>query len=338
MWIVTFVFHTFCKPKGGLKMIGIQSLEFYIPDNFVPTDQLSEVINLSEKEKQFFSLLQVKTISIAEGYSSVDLAVAASKQALEEANLEAGEIDMIIYLQSRTPEFLMSSEATRFQQELGATKAFSFTVTDLGCANINSALLIAKNFLNSNNSIKNILISYGSKPFGPYRYREAVTVIGDAGMGLIVSNTEKHQILDIKIKTDGTFWDLYKIDHKNKLVQDYKEMCTSPQYKFQLSITSRNVFNELKKQIFEENKIDTVQGYIMQNLSINAFVFNENALDIKLAQSCYDNCKKFGHLGDIDILLNYKTSLLNHEFGQGDLVLLMNNSPTACWSSMLVRV
>lgn len=319
-------------------MIGLKSIEFAISETLVPVKELEETQNLPPMGQQALDMLKIQTVSVIEDQDNVDLAVAASKKAIEKANLTSNDIDLVIFLQSRSPAYLMSPEAACVQDKLGIKKGYSFALTDLGCANISNALLIANNFLQMNPQMENILICCGSKPIGKYRYREAVTVIGDAGMGVIVGRTDQNQIIDVKLKTDGRFWDLYKIDYKNMLADEYQEICTSPRYKFELAIASRNNFSELKEQICKDNNIEKVNGYIMQNLSISAFTFNEDAFKLKLARSCHENCKQYGHLGSIDILLNYQSSLSNGEFKKGDVILIMNNSPVACWSTILLQV
>lgn len=50
------------------------------------------------------------------------------------------------------------------------------------------------------------------------------------------------------------------------------------------------------------------------------------------------NIRSYGHLGPADVLLNLRTGLDTGEFGPGETVLVMNNSPAAAWSSALVRL
>lgn len=318
--------------------VGILAMGFYIPEELLPCDKLEEIAELSPEDKERFSLLDIHSIPLERELDSVDMAIKASEKALYNTGLTPGEIDMIIYLQSRSPDYLMSSEATRFQEQLGASRALSFSVNDLGCADVNNALQIASRFLQRNDGIENVLIAYGSKPFGKRRYRKEVTVIGDAGMSLILSRPGSHRILGTVMRTEGKFWDLYKVDYKNKVAEEYEETCTNLRYKFELSIASRNMFKELNEQLLQEQDLKSADGYIMQNLSISAFAFNEKAMELRLAQSCYQNCSRYGHLGNIDIFLNYYTSVMSGEFQPGDRILIMNNSPVACWASLLMEV
>lgn len=319
-------------------MIGLKSMEFCVAEQVTKVAELEEIKNLSPRDQQIFSMLKIDTVSIIEEMDNVDLAVEASRRALTAAGITPTEVDMLIFLQSRAPAYLMSSEATWVQERLGIKQGFSFTVTDLGCANISNAILLAHTFLKSNPTMQNILITCGSKPFGSHRYREGVTIIGDGGMGVVVGRTSRNRIIDVKLVTDGKFWDIYQIDYKKILASDYQEFCANPRYKFELSLTTRNRFITLNQQLCQENQVEKIDGYIMQNLSLSAFSFNEDAFKIKVARSCYDNCIRYGHLGSIDILLNYRDAVASGELKEKDLVLIMNNSPVACWSSMLIEV
>ncbi|WP_026475899.1 hypothetical protein [Alkaliphilus transvaalensis] len=320
-------------------MIGFKAIEFYIPNKLLDVNELTEIKKLTLHEQEMFKLLEIETIPVAEDMTSIDMAYEASVKALEAAKVNAEEIDLIISIPSRVPEYMMSSEATRLQNLLKANNAFSLSVTDLGCANINGAILLAKNFLMSNQKAKNVLICYGSKPYGEKRYRNGVTVIGDAGMGLIISKqVDGNKIIDLNIKTDGQFWDLYKVKFRDRLVEDYEELCENNRLKFQLSTTSNKVFTNLFSQLINENNISKIDGYIIQNLSVPGLKFNEKTFDFSFADSCYSNCRNYGHLGSVDILLNYKMSVLNKEFKSGDKILVLNNSPVACWTSMILEV
>ncbi len=318
--------------------IGIKALEVELPLERVPVAELDEVRELEGDGRELFSLLRLESVAVDRRSDSVDLAVRASRKAFESAGIEAAECDVILYLQGRDPRYMMSSEAMRLQDALGAEKAFCFTVADLGCAGISGALLLARDLLAADPSRQNILIAGGSKPFGPRRYREAVTALGDGGIGLIVGRGGRHRILDVSVRTEGRFWDLYRVDFRDVPSERYREACSDTQQKFQLALTSFQVFEEMNERILRENDLDAVDGFIMQNLSMAAFEYWERAFKIRFLESCRENCRSFGHLGSIDIMLNFKRSVEKGEIREGDVVLVMNNSPAACWSTMLVKV
>ncbi len=321
--------------------IGFRAIEFEIPTNIVPILELEEIKALSKKDRKAFDIVMAgcETVAIDERDNS-ELTLAAARKAIEAAKMSATDIDAIVFLQSRSPAHFMSSEATRLQEELGIKKCFSMAVGGLGCANFSAGLQIARQSLMSG-TCNNVLIAGASKPAAVQRYRDVVTVVGDAGMGAILSrDCERHQVVAMDITTDGRYWDLFRAEYKNKTQEEIVETCTHPHYRFELAIASRNTFAEMNQRLCEQVGIDPsqIKARYMQNLSLTAFQFNEEALGAKFSSACHDNCRTLGHLGSLDVLLNYKVSLERGEIAPGDIVLIQNNSPVACWSSKLLRV
>lgn len=160
-------------------------------------------------------------------------------------------------------------------------------------------------------------------------------------MALTVSRDSTFRIVDMCIETNGAYWDLFKVDYRQSDAKGWEEVCRDrPTYTFSLAIESRNRFRRLNIDLLRRNGLDLsdIDHFVMQNISIGAFEFYEQCLEIHFARSCRTNLRRFGHLGSMDIIINLHTGLLSGEFSSGDRVLVMNNSPVAAWSSMLILV
>lgn len=235
----------------------------------------------------------------------------------------------------------MASEATRIQAAVGAARATTFSVADLGCVSINSAFLVARALLDSNDSWTNVLIAHGSKPPSPRRFRYPVTVNGDGGVAVLVTRDAAPRIADLALETNGEYWDLYRVDFKDKPHRDWVEECKSLRdYSFKLAIESRNRFSAINENVLARagKTIGDVDHFVMQNLSAGAFRFYEEFFKIEFAKACKVNLARYGHLGSMDVPLNLHTGIETGEFARGDVVLVMNNSPVAAWSTMLVEI
>ncbi|MEU2775685.1 hypothetical protein ABZ646_22795, partial [Streptomyces sp. NPDC007162] len=53
--------------------------------------------------------------------------------------------------------------------------------------------------------------------------------------------------------------------------------------------------------------------------------------------ACRENLRQYGHLGPNDVFLNLRTALDRKELAPGDLAVLINVSPVAAWSLLLVE-
>lgn len=322
-------------------MIGIKSIKLFTPGTPHSIHQLEEKQGLNESELSYFTTCGVDTIYDSGDMSSYDLAKGASEKLLQETGTDASSIDLIIYLQSRMPEHFISSEATRLQFDLKADQAVSFAISNLGCADSSMALKLAKDYLSANRKANNILICYGNKLFSNYRFRHPVTIIGDGGVAALIGRTEDNTITDIQIQTNGHYWDLFKLEYRDRTFDQYREVCSDiRKYGFELAIESKNRFREINESILSRNgqRKEDIGHFMLQNISSRAYEYYQSAFDIKISPICSMNLSQYGHLGAGDVFVNYQTGIESGFFQKGEQVLIMNNSPVAAWSSILMEV
>jgi 3-oxoacyl-[acyl-carrier-protein] synthase III len=322
-------------------MIGIKAIKPYFTGEKVSIGNLPEALKLQGPELDYYNTCGIKTIYDSGDLSSYDLAKAASEQLLEEQGIAGNEIDFIIFIKSRIPEHFISSEATRLKSDLKADKAFTFSVSDLGCADSTLAIKLAKDLLTANRSANHVLIVYGSKLFTPDRFRYPVTITGDGAAACLIGRTEDNAIIDVQMESNGKYWDLFKIEYKDRVFDQYKEECSDiRKYGFELAIESKNRFRDINDKIIGENGLtkEDISHFMMQNISQRAYDYYEQAFEFKLSPFCKMNLTEYGHTGAADILLNYHAGINSGMFQKGAHVLIMNNSPVAAWSSMLIKV
>lgn len=320
-------------------VIGMSAIAAAIPDARRKVDELGERAELDEAQRTVYDQLGVETVAADDDGSADELAAAAAQAALDEAGLVADDVDALVCVQPRVPEYLMASGATRLQADLGAARALTFGVGDLGCVTVNAALVLGRALLLANPPWQHVLVAHGSQPPGPRRYRHPVTISGDGGVAAVLGRRSGSRIVDQIVETNGSYWDLYRVEFKDRPTADWVEECGSPKrYSFELAIESRNRFKAMNAELLDRHGLDGVDHWVMQNLSEAAFRFYEEFLGIAFARACRDNLREYGHLGSADILLNLRRGISSGEFRPGQRVLVMNNSPVAAWASMLVEV
>jgi 3-oxoacyl-[acyl-carrier-protein] synthase III len=312
----------------------------HLPGSLVRVEELPEAAALQEPARNVFSKLGIDTVLVDEASDTADLAAGAARAALEAADLAPDDVDALLVVQGRVPPLLMTSEATRVQADAGLTRAMVFSVADLGCVSISSAFEVGASLLAAHPHWDNVVIAHGSKPPTPRRFRYPVTVNGDGGVAVVLRRDARPRILASGLETNGEYWDLYRVDFKDKPVAEWVEECKSLKtYSFKLAIESRNRFTSLNEAVLRRAGVaaSDVRHFMMQNLSAGAFRFYEEFFGIEFAKACKTNLARYGHLGSMDVPLNLQTALESGEAAPGDLVLVMNNSPVAAWSSMLVE-
>ncbi|MFG3295284.1 3-oxoacyl-ACP synthase [Streptomyces sp. NPDC048179] len=323
--------------EHGAAPVAIRSAAWYLPEHALP---ITDVRTLDETERATRDALGIDTVRADDRLDSVALAERAARRALERAGLDARDLRALVMVESRAQETLLSSEATRLQHRLGADDATTFSVGGLGCVSVTPALLTARGLLAADPALDHVLVAHGSKPATALRYRHPVTVNGDGGQALLLSRSGSTRILDIAQLTNGRYWDLFHIDYRDRPTAEWREECTEPRtYSFRLAMETRNRLAAMLDDLLRRNGIGRgdVAGFVSQNLSAGSFTFLEDSLDVELLPACRENLRQYGHLGPNDVFLNLRTAVDRKELAPGDLAVLINVSPVAAWSLLLVE-
>jgi 3-oxoacyl-[acyl-carrier-protein] synthase III len=321
--------------------VALTSIAPWVPPRSVAVAELAETRKLADVEAQTFRSLGIDTVAEDPATPAADMAAAAGRAALSELGLDPAGLGALLVIQPRVPEFFMASEATRVQAALGATKAMTFSVADLGCVSSSAALVTGRALLAADDGLSEVLVVHASKSPTPRRYRHPVTINGEGAIAFVLARDGRPEMIDISLETDGSYWDLFRVAYRDVPYSQWYEHCASPKdYSFKLAIESRNRFTRMNEAILARNgqRMDDVDHFVMQNLSLGAFQFYEEFFGITIAKACKTNLQRYGHLGSMDVILNIHTAMETGEFSPGDLVLVMNNSPVAAWSTMLVRI
>ncbi|MER7786599.1 3-oxoacyl-[acyl-carrier-protein] synthase III C-terminal domain-containing protein [Streptomyces sp. NPDC097640] len=319
--------------------VALRAVAHYLPERTLKVPDLPELDELPAAEAETCLQLGIDEIR-ADDLSATELAAGAASRALADAGLSPHELDALIVIDARSPETLMSSEATRLQALLGARRALTFSVGGLGCASIGPALLAARGLLAADDTLDNVLIAHGSKPATPRRYRHPVTVSGDGGQAVLVSRRGPLRLLDVAQRTNGDYWNLFTVDYRDRPSADWREECADVRgYSFKLAIETRNHLRELHRALLDRNGMRPadIGCHLSQNLSLGSFRFTEETLGVELAGECAGNLRRYGHLGPGDVLLNLMSAIESGALAEGERAVLLNVSPVAAWSLLLVE-
>ncbi|WP_172381945.1 ketoacyl-ACP synthase III family protein [Streptomyces sp. MNP-20] len=322
-------------------MTAIKAAACYHPDQVLPVAELPGLAELGDGERETCARLGIDEVRADETLSAFDLAVRAARQTLSEARLDAAELGALVLIDARVPDTLMSSAATRLQALLGAERALTFSVGGLGCVSLTPALLTARGLLAADGDLDHVLVVHGSKPPTPLRYRHPVTVSGDGGAAAVVSRRGPVRVLDVVQETNGAHWDLFRVDYRDRPAARWREECRDiPQYSFRLAVESRIRLRALHQRLLDRNNLapGDISRYLSHNLSEGTFRFTEEALGIKISTTCFDNLRRYGHLGPNDVLLNLRTELDRGGLAEGQRAVLLSASPVAAWSLLLVEI
>jgi 3-oxoacyl-[acyl-carrier-protein] synthase-3 len=319
--------------------VGIGMVRCLLPDELCPVGELPELDCLGPDEASFVAGSGVRTVGIFAGASTAELAARACQDiAAAGRDGVAPEPDVLLLVGPRAPDVLLGSEAGRVQAEGKLAGAFSFTVDGLGCTGSSAAWSLARDLLVADPAKRCVLIAHASRPTGVDRVRYPVTVIGDGAYAMTMVRGGRPVLRAHRMATDGAFHDLFRVDYKQVPWYEWREECQSPdRYRFELAMHSRLRLASMVDEVLAEAGVgkDRVAATLMQNVTASAYQFYESLLGLPIHPVCGEHLARYGHLGAMDVVLNLDRLLAAGELGTGDLVLVMNNSPTAAWAVTL---
>ena len=175
----------------------------YVPEKVLTNAELEAIVDTTDEWITSRTGIKERRIC-AEGQSTSDLASRAAKRALEQANVKAEDLDLII-VATITPDTLTPATACYVQDILGARKAVAFDVS-AACSGFLYAMEIARNMIGSG-SVTHALIVGAEKlsAFTNWEDRNTCVLFGD-GAGAAVLRPSKEgegKILATEIGTDG---------------------------------------------------------------------------------------------------------------------------------------
>ena len=188
----------------------------YLPERRVTNADMSKIVDTTDEWIVERTGIHARHIA-AEGELTSDMAIKASLKAIEDAGIDAQEIDMII-LGTTTPDNTFPATAVTVQKALGLTHGFAFDVQAV-CSGFVYALTIADSFIRTGQARTCLVI--GSETFTrllDWTDRTTCVLFGDGAGALVVKagdgegTSADRGILTAHLHSDG--------NHKEKLYVD----------------------------------------------------------------------------------------------------------------------
>jgi 3-oxoacyl-[acyl-carrier-protein] synthase III len=186
----------------------------YLPQRVITNQELAARLDTSDEWITERTGIKQRHIA-ADGELTSDLGVHAARRALQNAGIEASEVDLIICATS-TPDETFPATATRIQARLGINDAIVFDMQAV-CSGFIYALATADNFLKVGQAKTALVI--GAETFSrilDWQDRGTCVLFGD-GAGAVVlralpANGDGRGILSTHLHADGRFHDSLYVD------------------------------------------------------------------------------------------------------------------------------
>ncbi|WP_335869992.1 beta-ketoacyl-ACP synthase III [Bacillus sp. 2205SS5-2] len=182
---------------------GIIGIGKYVPENIVTNFDLEKKIDTSDEWIRTRTGIEERRIA-PDSMETSDLAYEAALKALEDAQLQPEDIDLIL-VATVTPDQPFPTVACMLQDKLGAKNAAAMDVS-AACAGFMYAMVTAKQYI-ENNAYKHILIVGVEKlsKITDWSDRNTAVLFGDGAGAAVIGPVSKNRgILAFELGSDGS--------------------------------------------------------------------------------------------------------------------------------------
>lgn len=194
----------------------VRGVGHYLPERIVENAEFEKTLDTSDEWIRARTGIERRHFA-ADGQTTSQLAIAAARQALADAGMNADEIDAVIVATS-TPDLTFPSVATMVQAGIGMERGFAYDVQAV-CAGFIYALANAQAMIGA--GLARTILVIGAETFSrimDWEDRSTCVLFGDGAGALILqaqpqSGTPGDRgILAVDLNADGRYRDMLYVD------------------------------------------------------------------------------------------------------------------------------
>jgi 3-oxoacyl-[acyl-carrier-protein] synthase-3 len=172
----------------------------YAPNNIVTNHDLAKIVDTSDE--WIVSRTGIKERRISTGEDSSELATKAALEALENSNVSAEDLDLII-VTTITPDNFTPSTACMVQGNIGAVKAAAFDL-NAACTGFVYGMSVGSQFIKSGAYKKVLIIGVEvlSKIVN-WEDRNTCVLFGDGAGAVVLGESDKSGVLNFHLASEG---------------------------------------------------------------------------------------------------------------------------------------
>lgn len=182
----------------------------YLPERVLTNAELEKMVATTDEWIVERTGIRERRIADAD-VGAAEMAARASRIAMERANIQPGELDVIV-LSTATPDRLLPSTACDMQALLGATNAAAYDIS-AACSGFLYALSIAEGHIASGNAEIALVVSTEKmSAIVDWGDRSTCVLFGDGAGAAVLRRAESgnggHGVVSSFIRSDGTLAEL----------------------------------------------------------------------------------------------------------------------------------
>ncbi len=326
----------------------ISGTGFCVPPKVVTNDDLAKLMDTSDEWIKQRSGIEERRFT-EPGVKPSELALEASLKALENANLHANQIDLIIVATLSSEHYFPGTSAF-LQHRLGLSTIPCFDLR-AQCSGFIYGLSVAKSFITSGQFGKILLVGCevqsGAFEYST-KYRDMAVLFGDGAGAVVVeksTDTQAGFVGDIVLHAQGEFGNKLWCEYPSASEKPFVTAKAIEEGLVHPSMDGRFVFKhavtrlpQVVREVLEKNKMTTgdVDLFLFHqaNLRINEVVANELKIP---PEKMHNNIQKYGNTSAASIPILLDECVRLGKLKPGMTVCLAAFGAGFTWASALIK-
>ncbi|GAB4073952.1 beta-ketoacyl-ACP synthase III [Barrientosiimonas marina] len=308
--------------------VGLLGTGHFVPEHVYTNSDMEKIVDTSDEWIRSRTGIEERRIADDETDTS-DMAFYAAQNALEEANVNAEDLDMIL-VATVTPDTPFPSVACMLQERLGAGNVAAMDLA-AACSGFMYGVITAKQFIESND-YENILVVGTEKlsKITDWTDRSTCVLFGDgAGAAVVGPVSEGKGILSFELGSDGSgAKNLYQGEDSGYLHMNGREV-----FKFAVRQMPESSVNVVEKAGFQKDDVDYL---IPHQANIRIMESARERLGIsedKMATSV----KRYGNTSSASIPIALSEAVKSGNIITNDLIVLVGFGGGLTWGAVALR-
>lgn len=314
-----------------------------VPERIVPNSFFSYLVDDADNWIESRTGIRERRF-VAPEVSTSDLATAAARSALANANMEPDELDCII-VGTSTPDMYLPATACMVQKNIGAKNAVAFDMNAV-CSSFIFGVETADNFIRSGKYRRVMVIGADTySKFLDFQDKGTCPLFGDGAGAVILGATEEQRgILQSVIHSDGGGWELIQVPSSGSRCPVTADTIASRDNTFKMSGKQVFIFaTDVIPRIIEEvtakagvniSDIDYIIPH-QANVRIIDFISKKTGL---AKDRFLLNLDRYGNTAAASVGLALDENIRNGILKPGQLLLIMGFGGGLSWGGALIRL
>ncbi|MEC2059875.1 beta-ketoacyl-ACP synthase III [Bacillus stercoris] len=306
---------------------GILGVGRYIPEKVLTNHDLEKMVETSDEWIRTRTGIEERRIAADDVYSS-HMAVAAAKHALEQAEVAAEDLDMIL-VATVTPDQSFPTVSCMIQEQLGAKKACAMDIS-AACAGFMYGVVTGKQFIESG-TYKHVLVVGVEKlsSITDWEDRNTAVLFGDgAGAAVVGPVSDDKGILSFELGADGTGGQHLYLNEKRHTIMNGREV-----FKFAVRQMGESCVNVIEKAGLSKEDVDFL---IPHQANIRIMEAARERLELPV-EKMSKTVHKYGNTSAASIPISLVEELEAGKIKDGDVVVMVGFGGGLTWGAIAIR-